>query len=690
MLKLLPYLYLARVPILTALALVLLTPVALWSPTASLLGGLYDLKPWGLFFVALSSLLLAWTIMITLWLVAVYGYLRFGTGPTGLQFPPPQSAAIGFGLLAIPLWLGVFVTSDRKAALSIALLLGIAAAATILFVVNAVSQREYFARGRAIPRQLRMRAQTRALTVPATEAEYGKATPGRGLGYLDRAETAIRGGFPLLNGHGLAIAMFISSFLVYAGVGLCKFLLPGDNMAVPSLAYVLLLLMVGCWGLAGITFFLDRYRVPAILLLGTWWTITSFVFPSDHYYSVFPENPPQLLSPKDLILRGTTNRVIVVATTGGGIQSAAWTAKVLEGLEDNCRNAKSGPCATDRQFFSKSVRLISSVSGGSVGAMYFANEYDPNGGGIHGPLLAFDAATRSSLDDVAWGLVYPDFFRTLMYLPWHTDRGRALEKAWIANSPQQLPALSGGMAWWRDGANSGARPAVIFNSTISETGQRLLLSTSGMDPKGDATQTFSELGGGATADLGIATAARLSSTFPFVTPMARSDGDLGHMADGGYYDNYGMSTLIQWLSQALPLGTTPLKDVLVLQIRGFPPDELREKTRRGWLYQTYAPIATMFHVRTAGQFAHNQDEFRLLQEALKPAVTIHTAVFQFCGTDPPLSWHLTQSQTEALKKQWGQSRNDQAWQTVEHFLEGNSTADDTQEPAQGCETASLF
>src|SRR5262249_51842989 len=159
-----------------------------------------------------------------------------------------------------------------------------------------------------------------------------------------------------------------------------------------------------------------------------------------------------------------------------------------------------------------------------------------------------------------------------------------------------------------------------------------------------ATKTFNELGDGSLysgTDLAIVTAARLSSSFPFVTPVARSEGDSGHMADGGYYDNYGMSTLIQWLDQDLA-PDKPIKEVMVLQIRGFPPDELKEKSRRGWLFQSYAPLATMFHVRTAGQFAHNEDEFRLLQKAKKAAgLSIYTSVFQFCGKDPPLTWHLT-------------------------------------------------
>jgi hypothetical protein len=59
----------------------------------------------------------------------------------------------------------------------------------------------------------------------------------------------------------------------------------------------------------------------------------------------------------------------VVAVNGGGIQAAAWAAQVLAGLEEACREEGCG------REFDEEVRLISSVSGGSVGTMYFVNEY---------------------------------------------------------------------------------------------------------------------------------------------------------------------------------------------------------------------------------------------------------------------------------------------------------------------------
>ena len=52
--------------------------------------------------------------------------------------------------------------------------------------------------------------------------------------------------------------------------------------------------------------------------------------------------------------------LVVVTAAGGGIQAAAWTAQVLAGLD-----RIYGPD------FTRSVGLVSGVSGGSVGTMYY-------------------------------------------------------------------------------------------------------------------------------------------------------------------------------------------------------------------------------------------------------------------------------------------------------------------------------
>ena len=54
--------------------------------------------------------------------------------------------------------------------------------------------------------------------------------------------------------------------------------------------------------------------------------------------------------------------MVVIAASGGGIQASAWTAKVLANMDQQC------------PAFSESIGLVSGVSGGSVGSMYYVGK----------------------------------------------------------------------------------------------------------------------------------------------------------------------------------------------------------------------------------------------------------------------------------------------------------------------------
>jgi uncharacterized protein YqcC (DUF446 family) len=167
---------------------------------------------------------------------------------------------------------------------------------------------------------------------------------------------------------------------------------------------------------------------------------------------------------------------------------------------------------------------------------------------------------------------------------------------------------------------------------------------------------------GEELDVAVVTAARLSATFPYVTPASRSNapGPQPHIVDGGYYDNYGMSTLVEWLDEALAdtaIAKSQVKSVLVLQIHGAPVQtdqrEGRHAKNRGWFYQAIAPLVTLTAVRSAGQIAHNDIELELLQKKwFETGVPIHSVTFEFSDPNAPLSWHLTPRQQAAIANIW--------------------------------------
>jgi Patatin-like phospholipase len=691
---LLPYAYLLRFPLLSAVGLVMLAYVSLLTSARPLLAGLFDLTAVGVFWATLAAFLVAWTVMATWRLVLLYGSRRFKVVDAGVRETFGWDYQVRHGLLALPVVVGaVWMSPAPLWQGGLGALLGLAASLAALW--GATYLQHLFLRPHAAqatvdlllpsprPGGSRLLAWVNHVDPAPRLSEWMAAKlkwlpPYLGRGYRDYASGGV------LSGHGLALSLAVTALLLYALIGLMKYAWLGESfsirwlawLALPSLAYVLLLLQLLCLGLSALSFFLDRYRIPVLIPLALWLILTAQSPRSDHYYHVTENVPGVRPVPAEELRAGGQEAVVVVAASGGGIQAAAWTARVLTGLEQQSRQHALE--------FGRRVRLISSVSGGSTGTMYVVQAYEggalPDDAGLE---RVVGQAQASSLDEVAWGLVYPDLLRSFFLAPFgvHMDRGLALEEAWRRHGDIQAT-----LAGWREDARRGQRPGVIFNATIADTGQRLLFATADLHPNRRGGQTFSQLY--PQVDLSVVTAARLSATFPYVTPAARAD--LGspatpqyHVVDGGYYDNYGVSSLAEWLSEALEQGSTQVKRVLIVQIRDSPVgQQSNPKTQRGWFYQTFAPVATLLHVRSAGQYSHNEVELGLLRQVLgRKCIVVEDAEFEFPGTDAPLSWHLTEAQKRQISERWERMKNGAQWEKVRRFLSGQPpSADPCQAP----------
>jgi hypothetical protein len=488
-----------------------------------------------------------------------------------------------------------------------------------------------------------------------------------GRGYIDY-DGVSRGRFPLLPGHGGALALLLTFVAVYAALGVITSPWVSDLRA-PSLAGALLLLTMLNWGLSAAAFFLDRYRVPTLVSILIVTGIISVFYPQvDSYYYIYPKKPGEGVKPQALLAPRNGAKVILVAANGGGIQAAAWSARVLTGIEEACR--RGGDCGG--RSFASSIRVISAVSGGSVGAMYFANAYGkygakdgelPDDAGLE---RIVKLAERSSLDGVTWGLVYSDFLRMIAPFIARTpffreiDRARALEHEWQRDA--DLNALLGD---WKRDAVEGKRPGVIFNATIVDNGCPLLFSTIDHDQSVSVAQVFDKLYDG--YDASVASAVRLSATFPYITPAARAhryrqsdwrDPEY-HIVDGGYYDNYGVTTLIECLDNQLDKPEVDVSELMVIRIHSMrvvnAPERMLEK-KRGFFYQVGVPISALNTVRGAGQLSHGKVEFDLLQKRWRERagrkVDIQLATFEYPNPYAPLSWHLTDKQKQAIDNAW--------------------------------------
>src|SRR6185295_3039648 len=99
----------------------------------------------------------------------------------------------------------------------------------------------------------------------------------------------------------------------------------GYEARVPTLACVLLLLLMVCWLLVALTFFFDRYRLPALAVLAVAAVIIGLLpLPGGEYVYQTMEHPPDTSPWAHEVLRLGSRTPIVIAATGGGIQASAW------------------------------------------------------------------------------------------------------------------------------------------------------------------------------------------------------------------------------------------------------------------------------------------------------------------------------------------------------------------------------
>lgn len=676
----LAYLYFERVPLAGSIALIALAYLGVAGPTTT--RNLLITDRWyNLLILSYLVFLAAYLCSFTGMLIWRLGRYRFGVRRIGyrrLREYRRSLQTVPFWVLVLPLQLALFKRTLLGSGAAVAMiLLGGLLGWLCLKVIELLRRKMvgWFQHHRSAPD--RMLKLVRILG-------SGYYNPNTGQAH---------------RGHAMALVTMGFLGLIYlSGYWLLN---PKSPLfAVPPFAYVLGLQMILTSLLSGATFFIDRYRVPLLTAITLYSALLYNTTQTDHYFSIYREALPapavseaasaRLALADSSAGEGGKDIVTLVCASGGGIQAAAWTARVLTGLQESI-----GPA------FPRSIHLISATSGGSVGAMYYLATFDPHHGLPSRPELlpeAIDAASASSLEASAWGIIYPDLLRIVFPLiDMELDRAWALEQAWRRQlkplwaqaDPHQPEARLPMLSDWMRRTAQGVLPAVNFNATVVESGRQLVLSTVDY-PASDSSRTilhdrtFHRVYGD-SADISMVSAARLSATFPYVTPVARARyaGDRGdryalpswHIADGGYFDNLGVMAAVEWVQAVLK--TPGLRErigkILILQIMAFPEDHqtLQPENGNGWISALIGPVQGIVNVRTSTQVARSELELQLLKDAYPGR--IETVTLSPTGGDPPLSWHLSQNDIAQLRAAWIQLSDGAAVEKIRKVFDGEGT-----------------
>lgn len=202
----------------------------------------------------------------------------------------------------------------------------------------------------------------------------------------------------LTNEHVTALAFLIVELVIYLFVA-CLFQPKPKSYRkeAPALLFVLILMTIATLFLGAVTFFFDYYHVLPLILLILGSIVSYTLFKVDHFFVLrpsshrngFPSNTPgedfQEALANRLQHQGKDKTLVIICAKEGGIQAAGWTAQVLMGLQEVVGDD-----------FAQAIGLISSVSGGSVGALYYLDRINPQ---THIPIPHDQGVFRSTTSD---------------------------------------------------------------------------------------------------------------------------------------------------------------------------------------------------------------------------------------------------------------------------------------------------
>jgi predicted acylesterase/phospholipase RssA len=228
-----------------------------------------------------------------------------------------------------------------------------------------------------------------------------------------------------------------------------------------------------------------------------------------------------------------TVNITLVAAEGGGLRSAYWTYGVLRQLQ------------LDNPNFKNELYAISSVSGGSVGSAIFCSELVS---GLSSSLDKAPIVNEDNLSPMIAGIFYRELAQSIIPYPVvGLDRSRVMDRTFEMNWRKKHPDGPGledaFPKLWNDHPDL---PALFINTTHVETGKTAIFS----NLKFDSTQIMAmDVMSRLRSSVKLSTAVGISSRVPIFQPGAKFDQPSGqtwgHLVDGGYSDNSGISVLYQ-------------------------------------------------------------------------------------------------------------------------------------------------
>jgi hypothetical protein len=459
-----------------------------------------------------------------------------------------------------------------------------------------------------------------------------------------------------------------------------------------------------CSGLSFIILLSGTYHVPIVPILAILAIISGFTADNHRLYpAVVPSSAPTLPAAASLdeaystfSRDGQQRKLLIVATAGGGIRAAFWTAYALSRFHDELGDT-----------FDRALFAISGVSGGSYGAVLYramtttgmsppcslpasvmTNQISSKGTPPYAPCVSAYLAP-DGLGPVLASLLLPDFQQRFIPVSVFPDRARALELAWQDAWRQSAPANHGELlaepfaGLWKN----GPLPILLLNGTSVSTGRRIVTTNLNLTTRDGATDSvFHDIRSFSAVTpmvISATTAITNSARFPYVTPpgtIQAIDGTaVDQVIDGGVFENSGATTALELYEYLMRKPESQRPDIGVLQITSDPdlPDTAENCGRleqpadvSGLLPDVLSAPSALFASRAArGTAAMDALRARVLARYVDTATAegAPTTTAQAREKAPyfairlardnaqayaPLGWKLSKAAIDGIQKAW--------------------------------------
>jgi hypothetical protein len=371
--------------------------------------------------------------------------------------------------------------------------------------------------------------------------------------------------------------------------------------------------------------------------------------------------------------------MIFINVSGGGLRSATFVMNTLQ-KSDSALNGK----------LMQHTMLISGASGGMLAATYYRELYRQKQKDSKLDLFNADYAdniAKDLLNPLFSSMVARDIFSpaqkfTVGKYKYIKDRGYAFEQKLNRNSGD---ILNKQLKEYSDDEKSAAIPLMIFNSTISRDGRKMMICSQPVSFMMKPTVYSNEMQLGPDAvdfaamfskqdplNLRLLTALRMNASFPYVLPNVwLPSNPVIDVMDAGLRDNYGQETTLRFIENFKDWLKENTSKIIILQIQDRQQDNWQQPFETGSITDVLIKPGTMLqHNWYKLQSFSETDQYSYLQagfgEQLQRISFMYTPETEEKGA--ALNFHLTAREKIAVKEAFKSNYNQASLKSVKELL----------------------